>query len=236
MGLKESGLRGSLRNVSAGIVTIPDSVEHRWRFDEGTGSTFSDTIGSIDGSLNGAGWESDSRFTGGFAVSTDGVDDHPRTDSTFGVNNEQFTFVCWYNWTSTDDFGRLASTIEQPGDRGDVGWQIFLDDSGPEIGVQYDGGTSDALRDVPGMEVPPNEDIMVALVGNGDEATLFLYDSDGQYFSESGTGSRTTGDRHLMLMAGDDDYVEGTVDDAMVSTTDALTESDINDIWSSTVR
>ena len=44
MGLKESGLRGSLRNVSVGIVAIPDSEVSRPQ-DNGTGTDITDKRG-----------------------------------------------------------------------------------------------------------------------------------------------------------------------------------------------
>ena len=52
MGLKESGLRGSLRNVSVGIGAIPDSEVSRWNMvvqDGGTGDDFvEDEVGDND--------------------------------------------------------------------------------------------------------------------------------------------------------------------------------------------
>ena len=47
MGLKESGLRGSLRNVSVGIDAIPDSAIAQYPIEETGGDTFSDTLGDL---------------------------------------------------------------------------------------------------------------------------------------------------------------------------------------------
>ena len=57
MGLKESGLRGSLRNVSVGIGAIPDAEGlHEWLMDEGEGTTAADRVGAGDLSLSDVEW------------------------------------------------------------------------------------------------------------------------------------------------------------------------------------
>ena len=57
MGLKESGLRGSLRNVSVIIDAIPDSQgEHQWDTVEGSGSLVEDVIGDLDADFTGLSW------------------------------------------------------------------------------------------------------------------------------------------------------------------------------------
>ena len=86
MGLKESGLRGSLRNVSVGIAAIPDTVVNRALFDEGFGTTFNDSVGDANGELfNGGTWTTDSRFEGDTAPVFDGSSEDaiwsPRADA-----------------------------------------------------------------------------------------------------------------------------------------------------------
>jgi len=55
MGLKEAGLRGSLRNVSVGADVIPDSGVSRWTFnnDNISNDTLVDVWGSNDGTIEG---------------------------------------------------------------------------------------------------------------------------------------------------------------------------------------
>ena len=79
MGLKESGLRGSLRSVSTGVTDIPDSeadqkLAHRWVLDDVNG-TVEDRAGSADGANNGVTSVSGD-FAGGSAGDGDGTDDH----------------------------------------------------------------------------------------------------------------------------------------------------------------
>ena len=57
MGLKESGLRGSLRSVNTGVVAIPNSeadqkLAHRWVLNDVNG-TVEDSIGGAEGANNG---------------------------------------------------------------------------------------------------------------------------------------------------------------------------------------
>lgn len=65
-------------------VTVEDMFDdliHRWKIDEGSGSTVSDSEGSADGSLIGASWVSNSDYVGGYAVEFDGTDDRIDIDS-----------------------------------------------------------------------------------------------------------------------------------------------------------
>ena len=77
MGLKESGLRGSLRNVSVGIDAIPDSedLHYGWLMDEGTGSTFTDYAQDEEASLSGGTWI-DGDWPGNWAIEFDGAGDY----------------------------------------------------------------------------------------------------------------------------------------------------------------
>lgn len=59
--------------LTAGAV-LPDSGVSRWQFDEGSGSTVADSIGSADGTINGPSWTSGT-WVGGWALDGDGSDD-----------------------------------------------------------------------------------------------------------------------------------------------------------------
>jgi len=54
---------------------IPDSAIYRWKFSAGSGSTATDSIGSADGTINGATWVSGT-YVDGEALSGDGTDDY----------------------------------------------------------------------------------------------------------------------------------------------------------------
>ena len=79
MGLKESGLRGSLRNVSVSIDAIPDSAVGQntdafYRFDDDdTTATLTDLEGNHDGSIDDMDYVTDddvNRVVGQFDIST----------------------------------------------------------------------------------------------------------------------------------------------------------------------
>jgi len=55
-GLKQGGLRGSLRNLNSTGPDIPDSAVLRYKLDEGSGSTASDSVGSNDLGSISASW------------------------------------------------------------------------------------------------------------------------------------------------------------------------------------
>ena len=76
MGLKESGLRGSLRNVSVGIGAIPDSAVYYW-LGESFADPWPDDVQELDMSVTGL---SSTTVNGLDAVAGDGTDDHGLAD------------------------------------------------------------------------------------------------------------------------------------------------------------
>lgn len=74
-------LKGNTKTiVSETVISIPNSAIHRWKYDEGSGSTVADNIGSADGAITGATWESGT-YIGSNALSSDGQDDYVNTSS-----------------------------------------------------------------------------------------------------------------------------------------------------------
>jgi hypothetical protein len=51
---------------------ISNSVIHHWKFDEGTGTTAVDSIGSADGTINGNISYTSGTYIGGFALDSNG--------------------------------------------------------------------------------------------------------------------------------------------------------------------
>ena len=138
MGLKEPGLRGSLRNVSVGIDAIPDSVA-LYLFDEGSGSTFADSDGDADGSFINGSWVSDSDAVGGFmAENTDSdrlgevaVSDQPTIgDTGYVLSTFEFPNVSGHGsndqfWTHNDTSG--DNRLQFSTDEGD--WFVGITDT-----------------------------------------------------------------------------------------------------------
>ena len=96
---------------------IPDSAIHQWPFDEGSGESVADSIGDIQGSVNGPtfisdGWEGGSAldFDGGGTddVTFDSLVDETGVDSTFSVaittdlNNTNDQFIWTHRRSGSD--------------------------------------------------------------------------------------------------------------------------------------
>jgi len=78
---------------------IPDSAVHQWKFDEGSGSTATDSVGSNDVTVNGAVWASVSDLVGGYGLDFDGTDDdvtYATIDSIIGTE-QQFSVTITAN-------------------------------------------------------------------------------------------------------------------------------------------
>ena len=106
MGLKESGLRGSLRSVSTDVPEIPDGQDLHARYDfrqySGT-SNFADLSDNdndlVNGSITGVGASINGQQAGEF----DGVDDSISTDAFSGLS--AFTFAFVFDPTTSDGYG-----------------------------------------------------------------------------------------------------------------------------------
>ena len=233
MGLKESGLRGSLRNVSVGIGAIPDSVTDQWPMDEGSGSTAANDVGLIDLDLFGAGWTSDSKYFGGEATTYDGTDHWFRTESEIDINGTELTVMAW---VENLDPGDATPRILHSGDgdsRPDDGWEITLNDQN-EWGVNHrdNGSTNNVIDDVSGPD-PSNQEYFVVYRASGDNGQMLIYDDTEQVFDESGSGSRgQTSSAHISGMRGGfDNFTGGVVDAPAASTTDDMSVDDVEEYW-----
>ena len=176
MGLKESGLRGSLRNVSVGIDAIPDSGgTHQWNKDEGDGSEVADGIGSLDGTINGASWASDAG-AGGFYLDYDSTDDYVEiltgtySDFNHFTESGEGTFAIWLR---PDTIGRYdligggrSSDLVNAGMRinDDGSWQFWAFD-----------GSGNSIWDIAGSSATSDEWQFVA--GTADGSTARIYEA-----------------------------------------------------------
>jgi len=218
------------------LSAIPDSVTNQWPMDEGSGTLASDTVGSVSLSLYGANWQTDSTYEGGYSTSYDGTDDYYISDSAFGVTNSQFTAMQWFNINSVpDDYGTIF--IAKDGKNSDHvdGWSVYHANTSHKLRLSvFDGGSRTDAIDTNSVSYPAGEDVFVALVGDGSSHTLYAYDSTQQLGSASGSGSRGTSEANLIGMASTGNYSTGLVDSPVVSTTTAMSQSDIEEVWQQT--
>ena len=117
MGLKESGLRGSLRNVSVDIFAIPDSVVEKtirhYPLLERTNDTIIETVENEDATASGT-TNISGDFFRGYAEEADGVDDHILTQFSPTEQLVSDTFSVAFT-LETEDLGRLHSVNSAPG-------------------------------------------------------------------------------------------------------------------------
>lgn len=161
----------------AGVVSgggaIPDSVTHRYQFNEGSGSTAIDSVGNSDATITGATYTTDSR-EGSHALSFDGDDyvnsNHvPITDLSFS----------WMAWVKT---GTLASTeylLSSAGTSGDntEGVNILLNTDGT-VTVNSGGGVDDRPLGTTSAAVDNNSYHLISLTYDGTIGKVFIDDSE----------------------------------------------------------
>lgn len=141
MALKESGLRGSLRNVSTGVGGT-DSAILQNDIDEGSGTTAADSIGSNDLSINGPGWSSDSSLVGNYGLSFDQTDDsatYSTTDSRFSRTETWSYAITLKKSSATSSAQTIVAHVF--GTNSDDLWGIDIDNNGTIRSGVYDGSS-----------------------------------------------------------------------------------------------
>ena len=165
MGLKESGLRGSLRNVSVGIDAIPDSAIAQYdatqeSFNDGDSvSTFADQIGTVGDLTAGTAptYKTDI-INGNAVVRFDGVDDFLDVVKSSSVSQKvAFAFVVNYGNVGDNPIVFDHASSDEP--------RIFAD-------VNRDG--NDDTRFNAGSNLSSSDNV----VSNGTTAVL-VYIADG---------------------------------------------------------
>jgi len=217
--------------LSAGKDVIPDSVTNQWLHDAGSGSTLTDSEGSVDASFNGS-WGSDSQFDDHTVY--DGTDDRWRTDSEFGINNTNVSIAIWFYWDSSDDSAALVECTNADGTATDNGFRIREDNGqldyahGDGSGYQNIYTTSNLTQD--------GTWFLYGAALDGDSANIYLYDTDQQLGTGSGSGTRGSGDLALtgMRLSDFSRFIDGSVGRVDVSTTDTWTENEFDNYWKST--
>jgi hypothetical protein len=107
--------------VSPGAA-IPDSVDHQWSHDEGAGTTLTDNIGAVNGSISGATWTSLADAVGGYYLSYDGTND------VTSLGDDPFPFLYSGDYTITA-FVKVADTNNN--------YDIFGHDNGSDAGLSF---------------------------------------------------------------------------------------------------
>lgn len=175
---------------------IPDSGgTHQWSVVKGSGTTLTDSIGSLDGNINGATWDNTIGGTGGTTLSyTDDETKLPNASSDFShfIENLQGTVAMWVRFKDNRN-GRT---------------QIFTDGNG--VSLRLNSGTvsflGPTINTLPEWEIstntaPIDEWFFVAGTVDGSTARLYSampYDNsltqvDSESVSETGTATTNDG-------------------------------------------
>jgi hypothetical protein len=216
---------------------IPDSVTNRWKIDEGSGTTLSDSEGSQSGTVNGATWVSGSKYTGGYALDHDSSDDWTVSDNAIGINDTQFSVAFWVNLDSYPDYARFASATssQDPSINLSSGWTLVSDTNNQPKFRMDDAGAGSTYDTALSL----NTDYFLGVAGDTStgDGVFYIYDTSSQLKGESLSGSSYSGDnRYLRLMVGDDIYPGGKLDDVFISTTTMWSQSEFETIWETTMR
>ena len=187
MGLKESGLRGSLRNVSVGIDAIPDSAVFHQPWTEGSGTTAEDVIGSNDGTITTTDqWVSNSSFEGGFGLEFGDVEEDSGEYVDLGSSIVDYTGQTYIAFTVSDipQSDDPRTTLYQ--DTTDSTIRSFSTDEG-QLRVQ----------DMPNRRAWNNPDSGLQRVGvwsDWDNGETRIYANGIRVDDDDGGGTATAGD------------------------------------------
>ena len=235
MGLKESGLRGSLRNVSVGIDAIPDSVvEHAvaW-FD----ATQHDTLLS-SGSIVGDGgtideWqdardESDNHVTGGAptrqddvqngntVVRGDGTDDFlSRGSGDFPTMSQPWTVIAVV--TSVNNLSEEPRPISRADD-GDANVQLRINQGDDEGWGVFAGDALDSNDDT----VPA----IVTIIGDGSSSSVRV---NGSEVASGNAGTNNWESLGVFGRDGGSNLLDGDIGEVIPFNVDLAAENALSD-------
>lgn len=218
---------------------IPDSLTDQWRMDEGSGTSISNNLGPVDGSLSGAGWDSDAESVGDTRTTYDGTDDSAKSNSAFGINQSQMTVVTWFTTTSGSTTQFIVSSVTQQIDTATDGWRIDISNNQVRFGHRSTGNgfTVTATLD-DGGGISANERYMVAHAMDGNSATSYLFDNNGLIASASGSGARTTSFNSTLYLATREEdnsfNLSGTLDAPALARSVQMPQSEIEEYRAAT--
>ena len=202
------------------ISGIPDSGgTHQWNFDEASGSTVADSIGSLDGEINGASWQTD-LGAGDAYLSFDGTDDFVDLDTasqsafTHFTENGEGTLFAWVNPDAVDNIRAIFSSTPISDE---VGITFTIRDGGDVRGAIFDG-SGDEMANLTATDAITTSDGWIPLAMVADGSTIRIYGDNPITELNSGSISGgTTDDFDSNVSFGrrtslDDSYFDGGID------------------------
>lgn len=149
------------------------------------------------------------------------------------LNGEGATVGAWFNFSSHEDFGRVyqvaGATDATPET---VGWDVeFNSDTDSVFVVNWNGDSGRVTPTETGLE--SGTWYFVVTVISGDEASMYVFDENGQLDASpgSGTAPRTQSDAEpLILMAADGSDTVGRMDEVRAYSR-ALSEQEVLELY-----
>ena len=226
------GLKGSLRNVSTGVIAIPDSdltqkAVHRYAIIESSEDTVEDIIGNNDGTISGGvTFEDGQGGVGGFVLKSDGnTGNEVALGNLSGLNSSQSEYTITF-WGKTD--GEIDSAYAWGDSSANKFWQIQEDS--PQEHAPRAGGQTLSTR--PSQEA--NEWFMATLRFKGGEFDIWIDDDEAGTQSSSVSSTDDWDEDAFLLNRSDGERPwEGWIDD-VVYVDEAVNDSDIIDHYNET--
>jgi len=220
--LSQSGVYGLANGAYADALSaIPDSAIHRWPYDEGSGSTVADSIGSADGTINGATWTSGT-WVGGYALSfaTDDYVDYGSPSDTDPSNLGTHTLAATIDLSSTGGdqwgLGRGSGSVN------DVYW-IGVDNGNWSYYV--DNGSSQVVT---GGSATTGKTRIVG-VWDGSTQRIYINASDSGSQSVSGSLASTSANVYSGARGGGGGFnLDGVIDNPIIAT-EAWSSAEVTD-------
>lgn len=196
---------------------IPDSEGmHQWNHDEASGSTLTDSIGSLDGSITGATWQTDAG-AGDSYLDYDGVDDRTlisggASELTHFTNEGAGTLFAWVKFGSLATYNPVFASVFAKSDVGIV----LTPQNGSDIRTAFYYGNGDTSTNVVGTW-PTSTGVWtpVAVVADGSNVTLYAGDPLNTIASETivdSTSSNWSGDPYFGYDPTTGDYGDLNID------------------------
>jgi len=219
------------------------TLDLRYKMDEGSGSSISDSIGSQDGFIANASWVSDSNYTGGFAIDINQDGGWMSNSGNVACNEPNMTVMLWWNFNGNDNRENWAiamTSLDNDWTQSNSvgGWRINGDTRNFPAGYQFitEGASGNTAEIIP----PTNTGWYfhaAALTPTG--GTYYLFDENGLFQSEP-IGQRAAVGTTFNFGGGQlgsaSRHPEGEFDDIMLSTDTTLTQQQITTVYNQTFR
>jgi hypothetical protein len=190
------------------------SIIHRWRFDEGTGSSVEDSIGSNNGTVGG-GTSWGEGQVGTYSGDFDGVDSVVVCS---GVANmtENYSATAWIKTTTSAEGAIIGKNV-----LGDRSWVLMVTSGGKALAaLQLAGGGVVGTLITSTSDVNTGDWIHVAFTRAGDVIKLYIDGvlEDSSSDSKALFNDSTTGDFQIGRQepSGTTRYFNGLIDDVRI--------------------